>query len=169
MLYYFCITIFLLSHTHTHTHKSNELNIIFCNLNSALAGGLAAWRDPINCVFPFVVLLGYGVQNVDKVCTALSMACVAQKTRNTCIILASDGVELGIKGKLKGDETSGEPFLTISEYLKQFTESGGVIFCCTSCVKLRKAMDNMEPFCVLASAPDVVRWLSTCKGSLQFA
>jgi len=133
-----------------------------------LNGGLEAWKDIAAASFDFVVNFGFNKSEVDKLSMALTFAYNAQLKSPTCLILTSDGVFLSVPGALD-DVVLGEPFVPAKKMLENFLKEGGTVFGCRSCIKLRKLeIEKLSDFMHPCSSPDVVRWLKSASGSIQY-
>jgi len=133
-----------------------------------LDGGLESWKDIAAASFDFAVIFGFNKTEVDKLTMALTFAYNSQVKSPTCFALLSDGVFLSVPGALD-DVVLGEPFVPAKKMLENFLKEGGTVFGCRSCLKLRKLeIEKMADFMHPCSAPDIVRWLKSASGSIQY-
>ncbi|KAL6065377.1 Sulfurtransferase [Balamuthia mandrillaris] len=136
----------------------------------SLNGGLAAWKDPAASSFDFVALLGRNMEGLEQVTMAFSLALVSQKTgKPSAVVLMMDGVEIAKRGLIQDSTHVGDPFKPLKPLLEGFLAEGGHIFACRTCVEMRKLKfgEDLEEWARPASAPDVLRWLTSAQSSVQ--
>jgi len=126
-------------------------------------------NDPASCEFDFVCVLGKEIKELDGITMSLSIALSSLKNGNaTALVLMSDSVFVGKKGEAEKLGKTNDPFRSVADLFKDFVEGGGLIFACRSCMKSRKLeFDEMEEGVNPASAPDIIRWISNAKGSIN--
>ncbi|KAL6048539.1 Sulfurtransferase [Balamuthia mandrillaris] len=131
---------------------------------------LSAATDPAASSFDFVALLGRNMEGLEQVTMAFSLALVSQKTgKPSAVVLMMDGVEIAKRGLIQDSTHVGEPFKPLKPLLEGFLVEGGHIFACRTCVEMRKLKfgEDLEEWARPASAPDVLRWLTSAQSSVQ--
>jgi len=135
----------------------------------SLEGGIAAWHDPAASSYEFFVLISS--DEAENVTLGLSVALASQKNGvQTAVALMGPSVVLATTAEQEkeADKCIGAPFQPVFALWNDFVKSGGLIFACRSCLKLRNVALEDCADVYPCSAPDVVRWLNTSGGSVKF-
>jgi len=116
----------------------------------------------------FVVLVGYGKDNVDKATISLTLARAAlEADEAVSVILVSEGTRLALQG-YADDLNNGEPFKPLKPLIEEIDQMGAKLHVCMPCLKNRGVdeSDILDNFIKIAG-PDVIAILKDSERIIQ--